>query len=185
MPHHSTNTKFDAQCYRFLWQKQNNRLTPEGWYEKNAAFCIHSEVARRNSKKQKQERCEIIIFFPTESCFTAINTGLTWLILGLFYTSLCWLVRCSKTALMPFRLLYRHFLCAILAPWFVVFSSPYHRDLQPQKRTHNQPLGAPRFVAIVSLPRMSNAVTVNLQSPRSGQWLLQGLKKATLRKQEV
>lgn len=56
---------------------------------------------------------------------------------ALFRSSFCCSVHCSKTALMPFSLLYRHFLCATLAPCFVVFSSPpYWRDTSPQKKKH-------------------------------------------------
>lgn len=77
---------------------------------------------------------------------------------ALFHPSFCCLVHCSKTALMPFSLLYRHFLCAILAPCFVVFSSPpYRRDTLPQKKNKKKetPTMSPWAVGIVPSASMN------------------------------
>lgn len=144
MPHHSTNTALMLNVTTF-WNKTNTRLTLEDWNEKNATLCIqmenwHGGIPRHKSRSTMNMNTGNNILFQRElfhchKFFTLwLNVTHLW---ALFRSSFCCSVHCSKTALMPFSLLYRHFLCAILAPCFVVFSSPpYRRDTSPQKKTH-------------------------------------------------
>lgn len=134
MPHHSTNTTVMLNVTTF-WNKTNKRLTPEDWYEKNASLCIqmenwHGGIPRNKSRSAMNMNNNICSQWELFQCHKYVTLWLNvthlW---ALFHPSFCCLVHCSKTALMPFSLLYRHFLCAILAPCFVVFSSsPYRRD---------------------------------------------------------
>lgn len=91
---------------------------------------IGLEEFQDNSRSTMNMNYNILLHWELFHChkyFTPwLNVTHLW---ALFHPSFCCLVRCSKSALMPFSLLYRHFLCAILAPCFVVFSSPpYRRD---------------------------------------------------------
>lgn len=100
----------------------------------------------QEAKAREFENCHILsqqelfhcqAFFPLS---LPLNVTHLW---ALFHPSFCCIVHCSKTALMPFSLLYRHFLCAILAPRFVVFSSrPYwRRHTTTKKALAASPLG--------------------------------------------
>lgn len=192
MPHHSTNTTLMLNVTTFR-NKTNKGLSLEDWYEKNATLCIqmenwHGGIPRHNSRSSMNMNYNILLQWELFHChkyFTLwLNVTHLW---ALFHPSFCCLVHCSKSALMPFSLLYRHFLCAILAPCFVVFSSPpYRRDTLPHKKKTlmHAPTMSPwakGFVSAASVLRMSNAVTVNPQSPRLGyifwQWLLLRIKE--------
>lgn len=92
---------------------------------------------------------------PTLNSVTPSDSSLDYFPLRAFVAQFS----AQKLALMPFSLLYRHFLCAILAPHFVGFSPPYRTDAQPQKHTSTNyapppptpPLGHHWSVPAVSL----------------------------------
>lgn len=102
---------------------------------------------------------------PTLNSVTPSDSSLDYFPLRAFVAQFS----AQKLALMPFSLLYRHFLCAILAPHFVGFSPPYRTDAQPQKHTSTNyaPPPPPHPSGTIGLSlqcpwlRMSNVVPVN------------------------
>lgn len=175
---------------------KQTRLTLEDWYEKNATLYSDGELAWK-TQRQEHSEYELWYSFPSESAFTAINTvlrGLMWLIFGFFSTQafvarftaqkLLWCHSAFYIATSSVQSWRHALLCFLL-----LLTEETHNH---KKHTHTHQLCPPwalGFVPPASVPRMSNAVTVNPQSPRLGyifwQWLLLGLKKATLGKQEA
>lgn len=113
-------------------------------YERNAPLCIQTDNWHKGIPRNKSRSAvnmnynNFYFFFFQPEPFQRHKYSAPWLYVthlrALFHPSFYCL---AQTALMPFSLSYRHFLCAILAPHFVVFSSfPYRRDTQPQKNTH-------------------------------------------------
>lgn len=128
LPHHRTNTPVWHSMAPLYATKQTGALIPLGplWKECNILYSDTTGVEDFHETKAEARWIWILEFAPSESCCSAINTGLMWLILQLLLPDSV----LRKPTLMPFSLLYRHFLCATLAPCFVVFSSSlFQRDI--------------------------------------------------------
>lgn len=131
----------------------------------------------------------IIIFPSSESSFTAVNTllsGLMWLIFGLFSTQafVAWFT--AQKALWCHSAFYiatssvqswRHALLCFL----LLLTEETHNHKKTLTHAPAMSPWALGFVPAASALRMSNAVTVNPQSPRLGficwQWLLLRIKE--------
>lgn len=146
----------------------------------------------KNSKALNQEH-----WFSSDNSFTATNTllcGLIWLIFRLFSTKafVAWFT--AQKQLWCHSVFYiatssvqswRHALFCFLL--LLTEDTHNHKLARTHTHTTTSPLGTGVCPPHRPWTRMSNALTVNLQ--RLGyiiwQWLLQGLKKATMRKQEA